>query len=73
MKKVKTMRTLEIYKDRKGKWRWKLIGANNSDKLANGGQGYANNGDCLDMAQGIVKGEYRLVNRVKTRKSKGEV
>ena len=36
---------VEIYKDRKGEWRWRII-ASNGRKLANSGEGYKRKRDC---------------------------
>jgi uncharacterized protein YegP (UPF0339 family) len=36
----------EVYRDKVEKWRWRLIAANESDILADSGEGYANLEDC---------------------------
>lgn len=36
-----------IYKDVAGQWRWNLVAANNR-KIADSGEGYWNEQDCLD-------------------------
>lgn len=46
---------LEVYKDRGRQWRWRLV-STNGNIIANGGEGYKNKGDCLDMVEGIVRG-----------------
>ncbi|MES2469416.1 MAG: DUF1508 domain-containing protein [Verrucomicrobiota bacterium] len=38
--------TYHMYKDAKGEWRWYLQAANGK-KIANGGEGYTNEADCL--------------------------
>lgn len=43
-----------IYKDGKGEWRWRLRAANNTDILADSGEGYKNKSDC-EHAIGLVK------------------
>lgn len=53
------LRTLQLYKDRKKQWRWKLL-ASNGRKIANGGEGYINHQDCLEMAKSIVQEPYIL-------------
>lgn len=37
-----------IYKDSEDKWRWRLFGANNSDIVADSGQGYTTRKNCLN-------------------------
>ena len=38
--------TYYMYKDANGQWRWYLMAANNR-KIANSGEGYYNEADCL--------------------------
>lgn len=35
----------EIYQDSRDEWRWRYV-AENGNKMANGGEGYKNKGDC---------------------------
>jgi uncharacterized protein YegP (UPF0339 family) len=58
------MRTLILYKDRKKQWRWKLVAAN-GNKIANGGEGYINRIDCLDMAISIIQEPYNFIDGLK--------
>ena len=37
----------ELIRDNQHKFRWHLVGDNNSDILADSGQGYSNKSDCL--------------------------
>jgi len=46
--------TYYVYKDVQGQWRWYLA-ADNNKKIANSGEGYYNQRDCLD-AISLVKG-----------------
>jgi uncharacterized protein len=39
------MYKFEVYKDKKGEWRWKFK-ASNGDILADSGEGYKNKSDC---------------------------
>lgn len=43
----------QMYKDVGGQWRWRLLAANNRI-IANSGEGYWNEGDCLS-AINLVK------------------
>jgi uncharacterized protein YegP (UPF0339 family) len=43
-------RKVEVYRDRKSKWRWRLLAANGSDILGDSGQGYIRKGYCLRRA-----------------------
>ena len=36
---------IEIYKDKKGEFRWRLV-APNGQQIANGGEGYASKANC---------------------------
>lgn len=36
----------ELYKDKQGQWRWRLV-ARNGKYIANSGEGYYNKQDCL--------------------------
>lgn len=36
-----------LYKDDRGEWRWRLFAANNSDVLADSGEGYKNKADAI--------------------------
>jgi uncharacterized protein YegP (UPF0339 family) len=54
------MNTLDVYKDRKREWRWRLI-AENGRKVACCGEGYRRRKDCLDEAHTVLKGAYRTV------------
>jgi uncharacterized protein YegP (UPF0339 family) len=38
--------TYWMYKDSKGEWRWNLV-ASNGNKIADSGEGYKNEADCL--------------------------
>jgi uncharacterized protein YegP (UPF0339 family) len=42
-----------IYKDRQGLWRWYLAAANNK-KIANSGEGYSDQQDCLTVIGLVV-------------------
>jgi uncharacterized protein YegP (UPF0339 family) len=43
----------EVYKDRAGEWRWRLI-ASNGRKIADSGEGYEKKYDCIS-ALNLVK------------------
>ena len=43
-----------MYRDPQGMWRWRLLAANNRN-IANSGEGYHNESDCLQAIQ-LVKG-----------------
>jgi len=58
------MRKLIIYRDRKKQFRWKLV-ATNGKKIANGGEGYINHKDCVDIVLTIVLGPYELIDTTK--------
>jgi len=45
------VRKIQPYKDAEGQFRWRRIGANGSDIIADSGQGYANQRDMLEMAR----------------------
>lgn len=54
--------TVTVYRRRnalgiRGKWSWKLVAANGNN-IANGGQGYANKADAVEMAHRVTSGEY---------------
>jgi len=43
-----------VYKDEAEEWRWTLFGANESDKIADSGEGYGRNKDrAIEMAKSI--------------------
>lgn len=44
-----------IYRDSIGQWRWYLLSANHTNKIANSGESYHNKADCLH-AINLVKG-----------------
>ena len=47
--------TLEIYKDKRGKWRWRLC-ASNGKIIASASEGYENKGDMWDNIELILCG-----------------
>lgn len=42
-----------IYRDEQGLWRWRLLAANNRN-IANSGEGYFNESDCLHAIQLVM-------------------
>jgi len=44
----------ELYRDKKGEWRWRLR-ARNGRIIADSGQGYRHKGDCRRMAAKVAK------------------
>lgn len=44
----------QIYKDSRGEWRWRIRAANGKI-VADSGEGYKNQQDCIDMIRKIVK------------------
>jgi len=46
---------LQIYKDKRGKWRWRLT-ANNGKIIASSSEGYANKSDMWDNAELVLCG-----------------
>jgi uncharacterized protein len=44
----------EVYKDKNGEWRWRLIAANGRN-VASPGEGYKNKADCLSAIETIKK------------------
>jgi uncharacterized protein YegP (UPF0339 family) len=38
-----------VYEDKASKWRWQLVGADDSDILGDSGQGYATEHGCRQM------------------------
>jgi len=49
-----TLMTYYYYKDNKGEWRWYLQAAN-GNKLADSGEGYKNEQDCLAGIESVKK------------------
>lgn len=52
----------EVYRDKGGQWRWRLV-AINGNIIANSGEGYKNKLDCVEMIDGIVEG-VNVVERI---------
>jgi uncharacterized protein YegP (UPF0339 family) len=46
--------TLEIYRDKKGEWRWRFA-ASNGRTLADSGEGYATRGNAIRAARRLQK------------------
>lgn len=44
----------EIYKDKKGEFRWQLI-ASNGKMIANGGEGYTSKAGCVNGIESVKK------------------
>jgi len=55
VKMEKKKAIIEIYRDKKSEWRWRLK-AMNGKIIANAGEGYKNKKDCTTMIDCIVKG-----------------
>jgi uncharacterized protein YegP (UPF0339 family) len=45
---------IEIYKDKKGEFRWKLISPN-GQQIANGGEGYKSKASCKNGIESVKK------------------
>lgn len=45
---------IEIYKDKKGEFRWKLF-ASNGQQIANGGEGYSSLAGCKNGIESVKK------------------
>jgi uncharacterized protein YegP (UPF0339 family) len=52
--------TVLVYKDDAGEWRWHRD-AGNGDIVSDSGEGYANKGDCREMAMAVNGGDFELV------------
>lgn len=48
--------TVEIYKDNKKEYRWRIT-APNGNIVADSAEGYKNKSDCMEMAQKIFSGD----------------
>lgn len=48
------MYTYQVYKDRRGQWRWRLRADNGKIIATSGGDGYKNLQDCMDMV-GVLR------------------
>ena len=49
------MSMFQVFKDKKGEWRWRLR-ANNNEIIATAGEGYVNRSDCIhgiELVQGL--------------------
>ncbi len=44
----------EVYKDKKGEWRWRLV-ASNGNNIASSGEGYERKQGCLDAIESVRK------------------
>jgi uncharacterized protein len=44
----------DVYKDKAGQWRWKLV-ASNGKTIAESGEGYLEKKDCLDGIASVKK------------------
>jgi len=44
----------EIYKDKKGEYRWKLVAAN-GQQIASGGEGYTTKAACKNGLNSVIK------------------
>lgn len=44
---------IEVYRDHAGEYRWRWVAANNSDNLADSGEGYKNKNDLVEAAEHI--------------------
>ena len=53
--------TVNLYKDKRGKWRWN-IKATNGNILADSGQGYSRKQDCLRGLYRIIDGPITVAN-----------
>jgi uncharacterized protein YegP (UPF0339 family) len=47
---------IRVYKDRNDEWRWRAWSHNNTDILADSGEGYINFDDAADMAERLFPG-----------------
>jgi uncharacterized protein len=48
------MAKFEVYKDKGGQWRWRLL-ASNGKSIAESGEGYKEKKDCLDGIASVQK------------------
>jgi uncharacterized protein YegP (UPF0339 family) len=54
--------TYVYYKDQKGEWRWRLVAANGRI-IADSGEGYSNEADCLDGIRSVKNSKAAPVKR----------
>lgn len=55
---------LEYYQRADGRWAWALHAGNGQIVATDHGQGYENQGDCVDMAQQVVGGVFAGARQV---------
>lgn len=48
---------IEVYKDKKKQWRWRMF-ASNGKNVANCGQGYTRRGYCLQAIENLFEWEF---------------
>lgn len=54
---VSIIKEVQVYKDSREEWRWRLI-AHNGRRLGDSGEGYKDQRDCLSMAAELFPGAY---------------
>lgn len=60
----------EIYQDKSGQWRWRLVTVNKRG-IAESAEGYYNKQDCLDAIDLVKGSSYAPVRDVKLKGGKG--